>query len=96
MIESNHLFLSRKLFQEYTCEAWAVAEQERLRYIKSHQYTLHSEVYSGLVDADANLAQLCRRMILPSSFSGSTRNMKQLCKMLWLSTVTSVEEISSS
>jgi Helitron helicase-like domain at N-terminus len=84
-VESNHLFLSGKLFQEFTCEAWAVAEQNRLNYLRHHQGQLHIEVYSGLVDAIAANAgvasnELGKHFILPSSFAGSTRNMQQHCQ----------------
>jgi hypothetical protein len=84
-IESNHLFLSGKLFQEFVCEAWAVAEQNRLNYIRKNQAKLRVELYKGLADAvaadaDANQNELGKRLILPSSFSGSTRNMQQHCQ----------------
>ena len=44
---------------------------------------LRVDVYSGVVDAvvanaDANLAELGQRFILPSSYIGSSRNMFQL------------------
>jgi hypothetical protein len=84
-IESNHLFLSGKLFQEYVCETWAVSEQNRLNYLRRNQKKLRVEVYQGLqdavaADADVNLNELGKRFILPSSFSGSTRNMQQHCQ----------------
>jgi hypothetical protein len=85
-IESNHLFFTCDLFQEFVCEAWAVAEQNHLNYLRHNQKKLHVEVYSGLVDAvaanadDVNQNQLGQRLILPSSFSGSTWNMQQLCQ----------------
>ncbi len=82
LTESQHLFLSGKLFQEYVCETWAVTEQNRLNYIKQNQDKLRVEVYQGLADAvaanaDTDWNQLGRRFILPSSFTGSTRNMQQ-------------------
>jgi hypothetical protein len=84
-VESNHLFLTGKLFQEYVCEAWAVAEQNRLNYIRFNQRKLRVEVYQGLADAvaanvDADSNELGTRFILPSSFTGSTRNMQQHCQ----------------
>jgi hypothetical protein len=76
---SHHLFLAGKLFQEYVCEVWAIAEQNRLKYIKTNQKKLRVELYKGLEDAatrdDIDLDQLGKRFILPSSFTGSTRNM---------------------
>jgi hypothetical protein len=81
-IEPQHIFLSGKLFQEFICDQWAMAEQERLRFIMN-QNTIRGEVYAGLADAvaanvDANAESLGQRIILPSSFSGSTRHMQQL------------------
>ena len=81
-IESNHLFLSGKLFQEYVCETWAVSEQNRLNYARMNQKKLRVEVYQGLrdavaADADVDLNELGKRFILPSTFSGSTCNMQQ-------------------
>jgi len=43
------------------------------------------EVYQGLqdaiaADADVDMADLGKRFILPSSFSGSTHNMQQHCQ----------------
>ena len=71
-VESNHIFLTCNLFQEYVCETWAVAEQNRLNYLRYHQKELRVEVYKGLVDAvavdtDADWNQLGTRFILPSS-----------------------------
>src|SRR5260221_5717184 len=78
---SQHLFLAGKLFQEDICAAWAVAEQNRLQFIKLNQKKLRIELYKGLQDAvarvDSNFDQLGKRFILSSSFTGSTRNMQQ-------------------
>src|SRR5258708_13290128 len=76
-LESNHLFLAGKLFQEYICEAWAVAEQKRLGQLKKIQKQLRAEIYQGLADtiaanADTNLNNLGQHFILPSSFTGGT------------------------
>ena len=84
MVESNHLFLTGKLYQEHVCEGWAVAEQACLNYIRFNQSKLHVEVYHGLVDAvaanaDADINQLGSWFIFPSSFTGSTCNMQQHC-----------------
>jgi hypothetical protein len=83
LTESHHIFLTGNLFQEFVCESWAVAEQNRLNYLRQHQQDLRAEVYQGLVDAvsadaDADMNQLGTRIILPSSFTGSTRHMQQL------------------
>jgi hypothetical protein len=83
-VESNHLFIAGKLFQAYVCESWAIAEQQRLGQLAAIQNNLRVELYQGLADAitnvDANINDLGRRTILPSSFSGGTRYMQQLCQ----------------
>ena len=81
-VESNHLFLAGKLFQQYVVKLWAVAEQNHLNWIRQNQTKLRVEVYKGIADAvNANdgtdQAQLSKRYVLPSSFSGSTCNMQQ-------------------
>src|SRR6267154_6452286 len=84
-VESNYLFLASKLFQAYVCESWAVAEQQHLAQLAAIQDNLRVELYQGLADAivanvDTNLNDLGKRTILPSSFSGGTRYMQQLCQ----------------
>ena len=84
-LDSNHLFLAGKLFQEYVCESWAITEQKRLAQLRAKQDDLRVELYRGLADAvahdvDTNLQNLGKRIILPSSFSGSTRHMQQQCQ----------------
>ena len=71
VVESNNLFLAGKLFQQFVCETWAVAEQQRLQWNNANQPKLRVELYAGLADAvaadvDADLGQLGRRFILPS------------------------------
>ena len=84
-VESNHIFLTANLYQEYVCETWAVSEQNHLNFIRQHQDDLCIDVYKGVVDAvsanaDADWSQLGKRFILPSTFSGSTCHMQQLCQ----------------
>ena len=47
-IESNHLFLTGKLFQEYVCKMWAISEQSCLNFLRLNQNKLRVEVYQGL------------------------------------------------
>ena len=71
-----------RLFQQYVVDCYAVLDQQILDYLRFHQNKLRADVYSGVQDAiisdDVNAAQLGRRIILPSSFSGSDRHMQQL------------------
>ena len=84
-VESNHIFFTGNLYQEYVCETWAIAEQNHLNYLRHNQDKLRTEVYQGMADAvagqaDVDWSQLGTRFILPSTFSGSTRHMQQLCQ----------------
>ena len=54
-----------------------------MSWIINNQDTICGEVYAGLADAvaanvDADTEALGRRIILPSSFAGSTHHMQQL------------------
>lgn len=85
MNETNHLFLAGKLFQEWIVDSWASTEQSRLLWITLNQKTLRVENLRGLMDAFAanplaDGADIGQRIILPSSFIGSTRNMIQNCQ----------------
>ena len=83
--ESDHIFRAGKLFQEYAVDAWATTEQARLSYIQHNQDKIRAETYQGLADAvaadpTANGEDIGQRIILPSTFSGSSRYMIQNCQ----------------
>ena len=83
--ESQHLFKAGKLLQEFIVDAWALTEQSRLNWVKFNQAKLRVESRQGLMDAAAadptgESADIGQHIILPSSFSGSTRNMIQNCQ----------------
>ena len=85
MNESNHIFMAGKLFQEYIVDSWATTEQSRLRWYTGNQKKIRAETYQGLTDAVAadpttNGHDIGQRIILPSSFTGSSRNMIQHCQ----------------
>uniref|UniRef100_UPI00358F89E5 uncharacterized protein n=1 Tax=Myxine glutinosa TaxID=7769 RepID=UPI00358F89E5 len=73
---------SRLLFQQYLVDAFTKIEGNELNYIRTHQAVLRVESYQGLMDhvhrrAEAEGANVGRIVILPSSFTGSQRNMYQ-------------------
>src|SRR6202789_4502128 len=77
--------MAGKLFQEYAVDSWATTEQQRLNWVRHNQSTIRAETYQGLTDAVAadpttHGRELGQRLILPSSFSGSSRNMIQHCQ----------------
>ena len=72
--------MAGKLFQEYVVDSWATTEQACLRWFKLKQKKIRAETYQVLADeVTANPttdgSDLGQRLILPSSFSGSSRNM---------------------
>ncbi|SGY54089.1 BQ5605_C006g03838 [Microbotryum silenes-dioicae] len=72
------LFLEGRLFQKFVADAWALTEQERMR---TNQKKLRAEEYLSLQASLAeglDPAQIGKRVILPSSHTGSPRQMVQL------------------
>ena len=68
-----------------TVDLWATTEQSCLNWIRLNQSTIRAETYQGLTDAVAadpttHGCNLGQRLILPSSFTGSSRNMIQHCQ----------------
>ena len=73
-----------RLFQQYIVDMYSKVEAARLAYIRFNQTKLRAEVYKGLSDAiresDGNVdgSRLGKRVILPSSFTGSAHYQHQL------------------
>lgn len=72
---------SKKLFLQWIVDMYVRIEGSRLHYLRNNQANLRSELYCNLTDhfaANANTnVPLGRRVILPTSFVGSPRNMHQ-------------------
>ncbi|GFV78488.1 helitron_like_N domain-containing protein [Trichonephila clavipes] len=76
----NHIVKYRQLFHQYIVDMYAKIESERLLYIRLNQVKLSSEEYIHLRDAvvnDGNLSELGKMAILPSTFTGSPRHMRE-------------------
>ena len=77
------LHYSRKLFQQYAVDAWVRVESNRLNYFRTHQNSLKSELYFGLMDhlenetIDPNIRDSGRPFVLTSTFIGGKRHMQQ-------------------
>ncbi|XP_038709423.1 uncharacterized protein LOC120004225 isoform X1 [Tripterygium wilfordii] len=77
------LIMGGKLYQQYIVDAFTSIEDERLRYIryKHQQEHYRCEIYKGIQDAflqgDTAANSIGKRVILPSSFTGSPRYMIQ-------------------
>jgi len=71
------------LLQQYICDMWVSTDQNRLRWVETHQPLLRAALYSGLEDAvghgerDINLHDVGHRVVLPSSYIGGPRYMNQ-------------------
>ena len=80
----NTIHRMGKLFQQYIVDMYAKIEWERLQYIRYHQRELRADVYQGLADAiqgsdgQVDGLQIGKKIILPSSFTGSARYQHQL------------------
>ncbi|KNZ73733.1 hypothetical protein J132_10006, partial [Termitomyces sp. J132] len=75
------LLWSGRLFQQYVVDAWASSEQNKLNWVRHNQKKIRAEVYQGVVDAaarDEAVTPQSHRVILPSSHTGSERQMQQL------------------
>jgi Helitron helicase-like domain at N-terminus len=75
--KSNHIFTAGKLFQKYAVDGWATTEQWHLDWVQKNQTQLGADTYRSLtnalaVDPQMDAQNLGQRVILPSSFSGSS------------------------
>ncbi|EGT54381.1 hypothetical protein CAEBREN_32751 [Caenorhabditis brenneri] len=71
------LFYAKKLFQQYCVDVWTKIEHERLNFILKNQKQLRVESLHGLMEhVSGEEGGPCgQRIFLPSSFSGSPRDM---------------------
>lgn len=79
-VESDHIFKSKLLFQEFLVLSWAAAEHSRLAWIRANQHTIRAELYSGVIDAvheGLDAPSVGRRIVLPSSVTSSPRYMQK-------------------
>ncbi len=80
---SHALFMyGKRLYQEWGVDQYNKVESQRLFYIRNNQGPLRATIYGGVADAvannDANIDNLGKLIILPSSFIGGHRHMAQL------------------
>ncbi len=80
---SHALFVyGKRLYQEWGFDQYNKVESQRLFYIRNNQGPLRAAIYGGIANAvannDANIDNLGRLIVLPSSFTGGHRHMAQL------------------
>jgi hypothetical protein len=72
----------KRLYQEWGVDQYSKVESQRLFYIRNNQGPLRATIYGGVADAvannDANIDNLGRLIVLPSSFIDGHRHMAQL------------------
>jgi len=80
--EPSTLFRSQKVFQQFVVDAWAVCDQNKLSWIRSHQANICADLYNGVTEAleagDVDLGRIGKKVVLPSSYVGGDRFMQQL------------------
>lgn len=70
---------SRRLTQQFCMDAYVTGERSRIRRVWLNQDAIKADLYQGLQDLlNSHEFVHGRKVILPSSFSGSPRQMIQL------------------
>ncbi|WRX23972.1 Helitron helicase-like domain - like 1 [Theobroma cacao] len=77
----NTLLRGGRLLQQFIVDTYAIIEEEILLFIRNNQKQLRAELYKGLKYAfargDNNANTVGKRIVLPSSFTGSPRYLLQ-------------------
>jgi hypothetical protein len=79
-LASHALFVyGKRLYQEWGVDQYSKVESQQLFYIRNNQGPLRAAIYGGVANAvannDANINNLGKLIILPSSFIGGHRHM---------------------
>lgn len=80
----NPIISAGELTQQWIVDSYLQVQANSLNYIRQNQKKLRVEQYQGLADHVSNLAENAnvaagKAVILPSSFEGSPRNMRERC-----------------
>ncbi|XP_071698893.1 uncharacterized protein [Rutidosis leptorrhynchoides] len=79
--EATTILRGGRLFQQYLVDAYTAVEEQRLKWLRHHQNELRIDLYNNVCDAvtrgDTSAASIGKRIILPSSHTGSPRYMVQ-------------------
>lgn len=77
-LQSNPFHMFGRLTQQFVVDAFSKIESHRLQYILHNQGELRAELYSEIQNAIRQGESIVGRKILPSSFVGGPRYMKEL------------------
>ncbi|XP_071709076.1 uncharacterized protein [Rutidosis leptorrhynchoides] len=79
--EGTTLLRGGRLFQQYLVDAFTAVEEQRLKWVRAHQNDLCIDLYNNICDAvtrgDTRASSIGKRIVLPSSHTGSPRYMIQ-------------------
>ncbi|KAG7586074.1 P-loop containing nucleoside triphosphate hydrolase [Arabidopsis thaliana x Arabidopsis arenosa] len=79
--ECHTLLLSKRLFQQFLCDAYTTIESNRLSYIRFNQSKLRCENANSLKEAAdsgvTNMEEEGNQILIPASFTGGPRYMVQ-------------------
>ena len=79
--QGTTLIKGGRLYQQYIVDAYTAVEEQRLKWNRHNQDKLRVDLYNNVCDAvtrgDTDAAALGKRIVLPSSFTGSPRYMMQ-------------------
>lgn len=79
--EGHSLIGGGRLFLQFVVDAWASIEHTRISWVLLNQTILRSDLYNNIVDSvnkgDTDATKIGKRIVLPSSFTGSPRYMQQ-------------------
>ncbi|XP_071728569.1 uncharacterized protein [Rutidosis leptorrhynchoides] len=79
--EGTTLLRGGRLFQQYLVDAFTAIEEQQLKWLRNHQNELRLDLYNNICDAvtrgDTKATSIGKRIILPSSHTGSPRYMVQ-------------------
>jgi len=85
--EADTLFRGKSLTQQFVVDAWAVCDQNKLSWLRSHQQSFRADLYNGLADVllreDIDLNSVGRKVILPSSFVGGIGLCTNYIRTAW-------------
>ncbi|XP_043463735.1 uncharacterized protein LOC122499439 [Leptopilina heterotoma] len=82
-VRNNNIFLQGgRLFQQWLVDNYVKIEKDRINFCRFNQKTLRADTYQGLIDhlqqtATESNTRVGKMVILPSTFTGSPRNMLQ-------------------
>ncbi|CAN6868444.1 unnamed protein product [Brassica oleracea] len=81
LAEGMVIVRSKRLFHQYIVDAFTCIEQERLRWFRLNQKKIRADLYNNIQDAvmkgDTDAKTIGKRVILPSSYTGSPRYMAE-------------------